>query len=202
MLANIALKLVTTEVRMQINIKSDFIEWRNEWDALGSFAGPELKNPDNRISQILSLWQVEPLGSWRRSAKDLPKRFLKDERYGRGNRNSKRRGEHQIEYEILERDFFSVTYDRRHLLDGVNAFPLVKSTVGRTSDVEADPMILVGPTDAASILVLDMKKRTETHGARWSKTFDNPACSFQIHSACHFSRTERMMRKFLKPLAA
>jgi hypothetical protein len=159
------------EEEMSTSAEADFTAWRNKWDVLGRFDGPQLRDPERRISEILSLWQIEPPGPWRRSAKDLPKRLLKDGHYARGNGNSKRPGEHRIEFELLERDFVSVTYNGRHLLDGVNAFPLVKSTVGRRNDnVEADLVILVGPTDAASILVLDVKK---TDGNAWSALVQN-----------------------------
>jgi hypothetical protein len=151
--------------------ETDFTIWRKKWDSLGQFRGRELEDPDKCISEILSLWQIEPPGPWMRSAEDLPKRFAPDKRYVRGNGKSKRRGEHCIEHEILETDFATVTYNGRHLVDGVNAFPLVKSEAGhRNDDIEPDLVILVGPTNSASILVLDVKK---TDGNAWSALVQN-----------------------------
>jgi hypothetical protein len=154
-----------------IQAKTEFTRWREKWDALGRFDGPVLKDPDKRISEILALWQVEIPGAWKRSVKDLPTRLASEQRYVRGNGESKCRGEHRIEYEILVDHFDTATYNGRILLDGVNAFPLVKSESGRRNDnIEPDLVILVGPENAASILVLDVKK---TDGNAWSALVQN-----------------------------
>jgi hypothetical protein len=71
------------------------------------------------------------------------------------------------------------------LLDGVNAYPLVKDAAGRRNDnVEADLVLLAGRADSALILVGDVKK---TDGNAWAALVQNlrqlrlltanPACS-------------------------
>jgi hypothetical protein len=76
---------------------------------------------------------------------DIPSRLLNGKRYTRGDEADPRSGEHRIEHEILCQHFDTVTYfqDGR-VIDGVNAFPLVRdSGGGRNGNVEADLLLLV-----------------------------------------------------------
>jgi hypothetical protein len=102
---------------------------------------------------------------------DTPERLLSERRYTRGNLNGIRRGEHEIEYEILLTQFDRVTCLGRPLLDGVNAYPLVKDSAGgRNDNVEADLVLLAGRADSALILVSDVKK---TDGTPWTALVQN-----------------------------
>jgi len=59
----------------------------------------------------------------------------------------------------------------RPLLDGINAYPLVKdSGSGRKDNVEADLVLLAGPADSAPILVGEVK---ETDGNPWTALVQN-----------------------------
>jgi hypothetical protein len=98
-------------------------------------------------------------------------RLLSGQRYTRGDLNGIRSGEHEIEYEILITYFDKTTCLGQPLLDGVNAYPLVKdSSGGRNDNVEADLVLLVGPADSASVLVGDVKK---TDGNPWAALVQN-----------------------------
>jgi hypothetical protein len=139
-----------------------FSAWRDAWDELGA---------QRRVSDVLDLWQAPIPEPWMRSEADTPKRLLSGQRYTRGNLNGIRKGEHEIEYEIL------VTHFRRAMclgwpqLDGVNAYPLVKDSAGgRNDNVEADLVLLAGRADSALLLVSDVKK---TDGTPWTALVQN-----------------------------
>jgi hypothetical protein len=150
---------------------SNFKAWRDAWDELGEFHGPKLPDPDRRISEVLALWQARIPEPWMRSEAEIPKRILSKQRYTRGNLNGIRRGEHEIEYEILSMRFDSVKCLDRPLLDGVNAYPVVKDSAGgRNDDIEPDLVLLCGPIDSALVLVGDVKK---TDGNPWSALVQN-----------------------------
>jgi hypothetical protein len=163
---------VATEVRMdEVTVVPDRIRtipsskfrvWRDEWDKLGA---------QQRIGDIVEFWQAPIPGPWMRSEADIPRRLLEEGRYTRGNLNDTRRGEHVIEYEILVGQFDRVTCFGRPLLDGVNAFPLVRDSAGgRNDDVEADLVLLAGPPISASLFVADVKK---TDGNPWLALVQN-----------------------------
>lgn len=152
------------QIDPQTTASPTFRDWRDRWDELGK--------TDGRIDEVLALWAAPIPGSWMRSAVDIPGRLLKkDDRYTRGDRDRPRRGEHEIEHEILVSRFDRITCLGRPLLDGVNAYPLVKDSLGaRNDNVEADLALLVGPPDAPSILVADVKK---TDGNPWTALIQN-----------------------------
>jgi hypothetical protein len=142
--------------------KSEFHAWRNSWDLLGNHGG---------IAEVIELWHAPVPDPWMRAENDTPARLLTSNRYTRGNRSGHRRGEHVIEYEILVQRFRSVTCLNASLLDGVNAFPLVKDNGGdRICDVEADLVLLAGEPGAALIWVCDVKI---TDGNPWKALLQN-----------------------------
>jgi hypothetical protein len=139
-----------------------FRAWRDAWDELGAH---------RRVGNVLELWQAPIPEPWMRSEADTPKRLLSVRRYMRGDLNGIRRGEHEIEYEILVTQFDRVAYLGRPLLDGINAYPLVKDSAGgRNHNVEADLVLLAGPADSALLLVSDVKK---TDGNAWAALVQN-----------------------------
>jgi hypothetical protein len=106
-----------------------------------------------------------------RSEADTPKRLLSEQRYTRGNLNGIRKGEHEIEYEILVEHFDVAICLGRPLLDGINAYPVVKDHAGgRNDDVEADLVLLAGSADSALLLVSDVKR---TDGNPWAALVQN-----------------------------
>jgi hypothetical protein len=147
-----------------------FRDWRNAWDELGEFQGRELPEPQIRIGKVLELWQAPIPEPWMRSEADTRQRLL-GPRYTRKDGKVPNPGEHPIEYEILQTHFDRATYLGRPLLDGVNAYPLVKDSAGgRKGNVEADLVLLAGPVDSASILVGDVKV---TDGNPWTALVQN-----------------------------
>jgi hypothetical protein len=146
----------------QGGVKSKFRAWRDTWDQLGG---------DGRITDVLDLWHAPVPDSWMRSETDVPLRLLAGERYTRGNRNGPRRGEYVIEHQILIEYFDSVKCLDQPLLDGVNAFPLVKDGAGgRSNNVEADMVLLTGKPDSARIFVCDVKV---SDGDPWKALLQN-----------------------------
>lgn len=151
-------------------VASQFMRWREAWDAIGDFRGADLPQPAQRVENLLRLWQAPIPGAWTRTQSDIPSRLLTG-RYTRGNLNGSRRGEHQIEHDILMQDFDHTQCLGRQLLDGISAYPLVKDHGGgRCNDVEADLVLLVGPPASASILVSDVKV---TDGNPWTALVQN-----------------------------
>ncbi len=129
--------------------RSGFRTWRDAWDRLSN---------DGRITDVIELWHAPVPDQWMRSESDTPARLLSCERYTRGNLNGTRRGEHVIEHEILIKCFDSVECLDQPLLDGVNAFPLVRDDAGgRSGNVEADLVLLTGNPEFARIFVCDVK---------------------------------------------
>jgi len=164
---------------------TELTSWRAVWDRLGEFRGRELSDPDRRIDEVLALWEQAIPDPWMRTDADIPARLLAGQRYTRGNLDGSRRGEHEIEYEILITYFYKTTYLGDALLDGVNAYPLVKNcNGGRNNDVEADLLLLVGGKEVAQIVVGEVKVGD---GNAWTALVQNirqvrlftssPACS-------------------------
>jgi hypothetical protein len=151
-----------TKDRIQAVSSSRFRAWRDAWDELGA---------QQRVSDIVDLWQAPIPEPWMRSEADIPSRLLAEGRYTRGNLNGTRRGEHVIEFEILVGQFDRITCLGRPLLDGVNAFPLVRDPAGgRNDDVEADLVLLAGSPRSALLFVTDVKK---TDGNPWLALVQN-----------------------------
>jgi hypothetical protein len=116
-----------------------FVAWANSWMHLARYEGAVVADVDQRIEQLVRLWQDPIPGSWLRTT-DVQ---LHGERYRRGDRAQPNAGEHMIEHEILHRDFESVSCFGTRLLDGVNALPLVRDAGGgREANVEADIFLL------------------------------------------------------------
>lgn len=140
---------VNSAIDRQGAVQSEFSAWREAWDRLGE---------RGEIVDVLDLWRAPVPDPWMRAEMDTPERLRTGDRYTRGNLHGVRRGEHGIEYEILIQQFESVTCLGEPLLDGVNAFPLVKDQGhGRNCNVEADLVLLAGKREAACILVCDVK---------------------------------------------
>ena len=138
---------------------SDFRSWAQEWMELASYPGPCLRDPEARIERLLSLCKEPVPGSWQRSSADIPSRLLNVKRYTRGDEADPRRGEHRIEREILCQHFVDVSYlqDGR-IIDGVNAFPLVRDCGGgRNGNVEADLLLLVRCASGYGLVVAEVK---------------------------------------------
>jgi hypothetical protein len=96
--------------------------WVQRWLALGRYEGPSVPDVPQRIEQAVQHWRKPIPGLWKRGL-DLQ---LLGKRYRRGDIDSPRNGEHAIEHAILCRHFDSVSCFGQKLLDGINAFPLVR----------------------------------------------------------------------------
>jgi hypothetical protein len=138
---------------------SSFRSWAQEWMELANFSGPWLRNPDERISRLLSLWKEPVPGSWQRNVADMRDRLVAGRRYTRGDEANPRSGEHMIEHEILCEYFDEVTcLGDSKLIDGVNAFPLVRDSGGaRNGNVEADMLLLVRGARGYRLVVAEVK---------------------------------------------
>jgi len=142
---------------------SDFNAWARRWMELAKFSGKHLPDAEGRIASLAALWQ-EPIpgdGVWKRGRDE---RLLDpDRRYCRSNHlpESLRRGEHAIEYDVLDpspADVTTITGGGR-LVDGVNALPLTKDILGggRSGNVEADMLLLVRNDNAYRLLLVEVK---------------------------------------------
>jgi hypothetical protein len=138
---------------------SDFRSWSLEWIELASYPGPCLRDPEARIQRLLSLWKEPVPGSWQRSVADIPSRLLNGKRYTRGDEADPRSGEHRIEHETLYQHFDAVRcLEDGSLVDGVNAFPLVRDGGGgRNGNVEADMLLLVRNGSGYRLVVAEVK---------------------------------------------
>jgi hypothetical protein len=144
------------------SVSSEFVTWRDAWDQLGA---------NRRISDVIDLWRAPVPIPWMRSESDLPPRLRTGERYTRANLHSARRGEHILEHQILVEHFASAAFLDQPLLDGVNAFPLVRDEAGgRGNDVESDLVLLTGKPESAQIFVCDVKV---TDGDPWKALLQN-----------------------------
>ena len=111
--------------------------------ALASYAGGSVPDVANRIEQLIRLWEAPIPGSWQRGVDTQ----LMGSCYRRGDFDTPHAGEHTTEHEILCRNLNKISCLGYRLLDGVNAFPLVRdSGGGRSANVEAD-MLLLGELD-------------------------------------------------------
>jgi len=139
--------------------RPSFRAWSEAWMHLAAYTGAALADPEARIERLLDLWQEPIPGSWQRTGADIPQRLLAGRRYTRGDEASPRSGEHRIEHEILGDGFGQIECpDGLTLVDGVNAFPLVRdSGGGRTGNVEADLLLLARGPHGCSVLVGEVK---------------------------------------------
>jgi hypothetical protein len=154
--------------------KGPFAAWALEWIELGKYPGRLLPRADERIEQALELWNRPIPGIWRRGH---DRRLLDPKRrYCRGNHapDAKRRGEHAIEYEILQPtpDEEATYVMGARLVDGVNAVPLAKDPGGRRAgNVEADMLLLVeAPTGRHRLEVVEVKV---TSNNAWFASVEN-----------------------------
>jgi hypothetical protein len=140
-----------------------FRAWSQQWIELACFSGPRLENPAGRIERLSRLWKEPVPGAWQRSVADTPARLLDGRRYTRGDGACPRNGEHKIEHEILCEHFDEVAcLDGSKLIDGVNAFPLVRdSGGGRNGNVEADLLLLVQGPQGYRVLVVEVKDASD-----------------------------------------
>lgn len=135
-----------------------FRSWSQAWLELGSYPGVALTNARERIDTILKLWREPIAGVFERTAADLPGRLLAGPRYTRGDIDALRIGEHAIEHEVLCRQFDTLTVDGARLVDGVNAFPLVRDAAGgRNGNVEADLLLLLQDASGFRALAAEVK---------------------------------------------
>jgi hypothetical protein len=151
---------------------SSLRSWAQEWMELANFSGSWLRNPDERISRLLSLWKEPVPGSWQRNVADMRDRLVAGRRYTRGDEANPRSGEHMIEHEILCEYFDEVTcLGDSKLIDGVNAFPLVRDSGGaRNGNVEADLLLLVEGTQGYRLLISEVKHSSNN---AWCAVIEN-----------------------------
>lgn len=132
---------------------------------LAKFNGPTVPHVEERIAEILELWHAHIPGEWTRG----PDARLLDpyRRYCRSNyrEESIRRGEHAIEYDLLNRAPTARTTQclGARLVDGVNAVPLAKDSAGgRRGNVEADMLLLVKDEreDEHRLLLVEVKVKS------------------------------------------
>ena len=142
-----------------ISAHTDFRSWAQEWMELASYPGPWLPNPEARIERLLGLWKAPVPGGWRRDPADIPSRLLDGRRYTRGDESEPHNGEHKLEHEILCEHFdWSAVFTQGRLVDGVNAFPLVRdSGGGRNGNVEADLFLLVQEAEGYRLMLAEVK---------------------------------------------
>lgn len=132
--------------------------WVQRWLALGRYEGPSVPDVPQRIEQAVQHWRKPIPGLWKRGL-DLQ---LLGNRYRRGDIDSPRNGEHAIEHAILCRHFDSVSCFGQKLLDGINAFPLVRDAAGaRHDNVEADLFLLSGSNGTHHIFVCEVKNTAD-----------------------------------------
>jgi hypothetical protein len=132
--------------QMDSPVEASFSCWANEWMELARFKSRTLSDAPERIKKILSLW--DRLIPDEGSNPQIPKRLFGASRYTRGNveRNPDGRGEHAIEYAILNPNPMTcpTLCLGKRLIDGINAVPLAKDVGGgRRGNVEADLLLLV-----------------------------------------------------------
>jgi hypothetical protein len=142
---------------------NSFRAWASRWMALASFTGKFVPDAESRIDELVDLWNGPVPGIWERSLETLPPRLrLGRPPYSRGNAAGTRRGEHELEHEILSQISTGLTMFGFSVTDGVNAFPLVRdSGGGRDADVEAD-LVLLRRSDVASCgWICEVKSRAD-----------------------------------------
>jgi hypothetical protein len=82
-------------------------------------------------------------------------------RYRRSDVNEPHPGEHNIECEILCKHFDLISCYGGKLIDGINAFPLVRDAKGgRAANVEADMLLLTESQGAHRLFLCEVKHRS------------------------------------------
>jgi hypothetical protein len=147
-----------------------FAQWCQRWMQLGELTGAEDMNAG--IQDVLALCEEPVPGRWWRG-QDVR---LRDphRRYQRGNAGpgQKRRGEHALEYDVLAPDPVQAATDclGSPLVDGVNAVPLARDEGGgRSGNVEADMLLLVGGGSSYRLLLIEAK----VSGNAWFAVVEN-----------------------------
>jgi hypothetical protein len=135
---------------------AEFRAWGRRWIELAEFEGPRLLDPERRMDEVAALWREPVPGSWQREPR---KRLLDPEiRYCRSISDNGPRGEHAIEYEILDQEKPGTSWFGKPLVDGVNALPLAKDAGGgRSGNVEADMLVLVSTGRGHRLLLVEVK---------------------------------------------
>jgi hypothetical protein len=143
-----------------------FTDWALEWMCLARYDGPTVQDVDGLIEKVVALWDRPIPGEWRRGQ---DARLLElERRYCRGNAapTARRRGEHEIEYELLKPSprTKATSVMGARLVDGVNAVPLAKDAAGgRAGNVEADMLLLVQEQDGQHRLeVVEVKVKANS----------------------------------------
>jgi hypothetical protein len=135
---------------------SAFARWAHRWLELGRYTGRDVPDVDERSAAIEALWdEPVPGGEWKRGPDkrilDPAQRYCRT--HGAGNRP---RGEHAIEHDVLRET--PLACFGQPLVDGVNAVPLARdSGGGRSGNVEADMLLLVGEGDRRRQLLVEVK---------------------------------------------
>lgn len=142
----------------EISLTDSFAAWRDRWQCLAEFEGAHLPNPENRIDQILTLWQEPIPGKWQREPGwDQDK--WKTGPYRRGDLAAPRAGEHTMERTILVDHRAKITLLGEPLLHGINAVPLAAdfSDHGRRANVEADLLLLSRTATGYRLALCELK---------------------------------------------
>jgi hypothetical protein len=142
-----------------IPANTSFRSWAQEWMELASYPGPWLPNPETRIERLIGLWKEPVPGTWQWDLRDIPSRLLDGRRYTRGDEREPHDGEHKLEHEILCQHFDCVRcLQHGRLVDGVNAFPLIRDDGGgRNGNVEADLFLLVQGAEGFRLMLAEVK---------------------------------------------
>ena len=154
--------------------EGSFAAWALRWIELAKYPGRLVPRADERIEHALELWNQPIPGTWRRGQ---DRRLLDpNRRYCRGNDapDALRRGEHAIEYEILQPspDDKATYVMGARLVDGVNAVPLARDPGGgRAGNVEADMLLLVEDRSGRHRLELVEVKATSNNA--WFASIEN-----------------------------
>lgn len=135
--------------------RASFSAWCKRWQALGAFDGPVLPRADQRIGQVLELWQQEIPGRWQRAIDSQ----LLGSRYRRCDLSAPHAGEHTIEHQIPVERFGEIRLLGGTLIDGVNAFPLACDFAGggRCGNVEADMLLAVQFAGGHRLVLCEVK---------------------------------------------
>lgn len=140
---------------------NQFQQWATRWIDLAGYDGAELLDAEDRIEQVLALWQETIPGNWQRGCDEQLLRLRYRRTHTRGRPVAG--GEHEIEHQILDPDpaRTPTTCLGLPLIDGVNAFPLATDeTGGRVGNVEADMLLLTGTSSEQTLLLVEVKSKS------------------------------------------
>ncbi len=139
-------------------VAGTFELWTSRWIELARFSGPHLTEPDQKIKDVLELWDLPIPGSWERGVDDQ----LLNTRYRRGDTDSPHAREHSIEHEILN-NLEVVRCLDGSLIDGINAMPLARDeTGGRRGNVEGDLLLLIEKAGRYQLVICEVKHSANT----------------------------------------